>query len=109
MEIQCYLYRAVSTQHKWNEGGGKGGGGGGSLLKSKIGSAEKRRTHENRSVSATHFKVALSNSLLLVRSSELSPESRNLVLSRGFKSSKLVFNDIMEVKSKCLGATKRVQ
>ena len=69
MEIQCYLYRAASTQHKWNEGGGKGG----FLLKSKIGSAEKGKTHENRPVSATNFRVALNNSLLLARSSELSP------------------------------------
>ena len=69
MEIQCYLYCAASTQHKWNEGGGMGG----FLLKSKIGSAEKSRTHENLSVSATNFRVALSNSLLLARSSELSP------------------------------------
>ena len=53
--------------------GGGGGGGGGFLLKSKIGRAEKRRTRENRSVSATNFRVALSNSLLLARSSELAP------------------------------------
>ena len=69
MEIECYLYRAASTQHKWNEGGGKGG----FILKSKIDSAGKRRTHENRSVSATNVTDALSNSLLLTRSSELSP------------------------------------
>ena len=75
MEIQCYLYRAASTKHKWGEGGG-GGVKGGFILKLKIESTEKKekkRIHENRSVSATNLRVASSNNLLIARSSELSP------------------------------------
>ena len=72
MEIQCYLYRAGSTKHKWGEGVVKGG----FILKLKIDSTEKKekkRSHENRLVSATNLRVASSNNLLLARSSELSP------------------------------------
>ena len=55
---------------------GWGGVKGGFILKLKIDSTEKKekkRSYENHSVSATNLRVASSNTLLLARSSELSP------------------------------------